>query len=84
MSSIEKLRKEIKCRPNTFDWHDVKRIIKDVGYVESKGGKTSGSRVRFTHTTAAPIVLHKPHPGNEMKSYAIRLVVDMLEAEGLL
>jgi len=84
MSSIEKLRQELKSRPHTFNWNDIKRVIKDAGYVESKGGKTAGSRVRFTHTTAASIVLHKPHPGNEMKSYAIRLVVDMLEAEGLI
>ena len=84
MGAIEKLREELKARPKSFDWSDMKRVLLSVGYSESTGGKTSGSRVRFTHLTAAPIVLHKPHPGNEMKQYVIKLVVDMLESENLL
>jgi len=84
MGSIEKLKLELKKRPANFDWTNIRRVLLSVGYSENTGGKTSGSRIRFTHPTAAPIILHKPHPGNQMKQYAIKLVVDMLETEDLL
>jgi len=84
MGAIEKLKQDLKGRPRSFTWGDMRRVLLSVGYSECTGGKTSGSRIRFTHPVAAPIVLHKPHPGNEMKHYAIKLVADMLEAEGLL
>jgi len=84
MSAIEKLKQELKSRPKTFKWSDLERILSNAGYLESKGGKTTGSRVRFTHPIAAPIILHKPHPSNQMKSYAIRFVADVLESEELL
>ena len=84
MSTIEKLKLNLKSRPKTFKWSDMTRILSDVGYAENTGGKTSGSRVRFTHNNAAPIILHKPHPGNEMKQYVVKFVADMLESEGLL
>ena len=84
MSAIGKLIQELKTRPGAFDWRDMRRVLLSVGYTAKTSGKTSGSRIRFTHPTAAPIVLHKPHPGNEMKQYAINLVVDMLEREELI
>ena len=84
MGSIERLKLELKSRPRSFTWQDMRRVLHSVGYSEITGGKTSGSRVRFTHPTAAPIVLHRPHPGNQMKQYAIRLVADTLESEDLL
>ena len=84
MSTIDKLKQKLLSRPKTFDWTDMKRVLASVGYTENTSGKTSGSRIRFTHMIAAPIVLHKPHPGNDMKQYAIKLVADMLEQEGLL
>ena len=84
MSTIEKLRENLKSRPKVFDWSDMTRVLLSLGYTERVGGKTSGSRVRFIHKTAAPIVLHRPHPGNEMKQYMVKFVADMLEGEGLL
>ena len=84
MSTVGKLKQNLKTRPKTFDWLDMKRVLLDVGYKESTGGKTSGSRIRFTHKTAAPIVLHIPHPGSNIKQYVVKLIADMLEQEGLL
>lgn len=84
MGTLEKLKNELKGRPKSFTWTDLQKVLLGVGYSESSTGKTSGSRVRFIHPSAAPIVLHKPHPGNQMKQYAIKLVVDTLEMEGLL
>ena len=84
MGSVEKLKQALRGRPKTFDWSDLRRVLLSMGYTECLGGKTSGSRVRFTRPSAPPIVLHRPHPGNQMKQYAIKLVVDVLETEGLL
>ena len=84
MSTLEKLRGKLKARPKTYNWDDMKRVLADFGYLEKTGGKTSGSRIKFTHPNASPILLHKPHPSNEVKKYAIDLVVDKLEMEGFL
>ena len=84
MSTIDKLKQDLKGRPRTFNWSDMRRLLLSVGYAENTSGKTSGSRFRFTHKTAVPIVLHKPHPGNDMKQYAVKLVAELLEQEGLL
>jgi len=37
-----------------------------------------------TKEGAQPIMLHKPHPGNIVKSYAIKQVYDYLTEFGLL
>jgi len=84
MSTIEKLKQKLKGRPKTYDWNDLSRVLINLGYSENTSGKTSGSRIRFTHPTAPLIILHKPHPGNEMKLYVINSIVDTLEMEELL
>ena len=44
-------------------------------------GKTSGSRVIFSNAGHRPIMLHKPHPENTMKAYAMKqLLNDLMEA----
>ena len=48
-----------------------------------KLGKTSGSRVAFTHPEILHIIrLHKPHPGNELKRYQINYLVEELTNQG--
>ena len=45
----------------------------------------SGSRVMFTnwkHKTK--IMLHKPHPGNELAAYQVRQLLEQLEQEELI
>ena len=47
------------------------------GYVESNKGATSGSRVRFYNPeNKASMMLHKPHPGDQMVKGAVESVVD--------
>jgi len=84
MSTVEKLKGNLKNRPATYKWNDIKRVLTNLGYKEDSGGKTSGARVKFIHATAALIIIHKPHPGNELKKYIIDFIVDTLEQEGLL
>jgi hypothetical protein len=84
MSQIEKLIERLKKRPDIFAYQDMRRVLKHLGYLERVGGKTSGSRIRFASAAHPPISLHKPHPDNEMKAYAIKDVAQFLEEEGLI
>jgi hypothetical protein len=43
--------------------------------------KTSGSRVIFKNGDKRPIMIHKPHPGNLIKGYAMKQVLnDLMDA----
>ena len=84
MTTIDKLKKKLKARPKTFDYRDAKRILEHEGYAEDTGGKTSGSKVMFKDNNGTGIVMHKPHPESEMKSYSIDDVATFLENEGKL
>ena len=53
-------------------------------YIRSNKGKTSGSRVVFESNEHGNILLHKPHPNNELKIYQIKQLIDVLEQEGLI
>lgn len=47
----------------------------------SNKGKTSGLRVVYKNKDKRPIMLHKPHPGNIIKTYAMKQVLnDLIEA----
>lgn len=53
------------------------------GYVESTKGATSGSRMKFYHPeTKALILLHKPHPRDEMAKASVEQVVFFLKEHG--
>jgi hypothetical protein len=84
MSTIEKLKKELKARPKTFDYMDARRLLVHEGYEEDTGGKTSGSRVKFANSAGVTFALHKPHPEKNLKEYAVNDLADFLEKEGKL
>jgi len=84
LSQVDKLISRLKNRPRTFKYSDAKRILEHLGYKEDEGGKTSGSHVQFVHPEYAPLNLHKPHPGNVMKEYLIKMIATQLEDEGLI
>jgi len=45
----------------------------------------SGSRVKFDNGKADQMInLHKPHPGNIVKCYALRQLIEKLEQGGLI
>lgn len=85
MSKIDNLVKKIcqKPTPADFRYSDVKKILESFGYIESNKGATSGSRVKFFHPiTKAAILLHKPHPGDQMVKAAVEMVVRFLKEQG--
>ena len=65
----------------TFD--EVSALLKGLGYELDTKGKTSGSRYEFyRECDGAKIMLHKPHPGKEMKPYAKRQLLEALTIRG--
>ena len=85
MSSKDKLIKKLKSRPKDFTWDELTRLFGVLNFEETLKGKTGGSRRKFYHSKLELIVnLHKPHPSNIVKAYAIRQVIQKLKDARLL
>jgi predicted RNA binding protein YcfA (HicA-like mRNA interferase family) len=82
MSRQEKLTSRLLSIPNDFTWDELIKVLATFGYKEVKGGKTGGSRRRFIDDNKNVITLHKPHPANIVKNYAIREVIEHLKSKG--
>ena len=58
--------------PADYTFSEARSLLSRFGFVEKNKGKTSGSRVMFfRERDNGKILLHKPHPGDEMKRYAV-------------
>ena len=76
MSRKEKLFERFKSKPKDFTWDELNRLMGYLGYWEISG---SGSRVKFVNNEKHIFSLHKPHPGNIVKSYVIDLVLENIK-----
>ena len=83
MSSKYKLIERFKSQPKDFTWDELTRLFKSLGFTVDNKGKTSGSRILFVNGEEAHTV-HKPHPSNMMKRYAMKQVLDFLTEKGFL
>ena len=63
---------------------EAESLLKYLGYDRTNKGRTSGSRVMIENTDHGNILLHKPHPQNELKNYQIKQLIAVLEQEGLI
>ena len=84
MSSKDKLIARFLTLPSDFTFDELERLLTILGYSKSNKGKTSGSGVVFKDKDGHPIMLHKPHPGNIVKYYAMRQVLEELQSKGYL
>ena len=83
MSKLEKAKERISSRPKDYTYSEAKTLLKQLGFDEYSKGKTSGSRVKFYRSSDQKmILLHKPHPGDEMKPGAVNDLADFLEEIG--
>ena len=82
VSQIEKLIEKLLSNPKGFKFSELQKVMAHYGYIEDTAGKTSGSVVSFVSSRS--ITIHKPHPGDELPSWAIRKVVAFLKEEGKL
>ena len=79
MSRREKLLEKLKKEPppRDFTWNDLRALLSSLGFDDKQG---NGSRVKFIHPKLSyPVILHKPHPGNELKLYIIEQVKGALD-----
>ena len=85
MSKVDKLINRLKQKPKDFTYDEAKKLLENFGFYEQNKGKTSGSRVVFKNDKLnEKIELHKPHPGNILKSYQINIIIKDLEEWGML
>lgn len=85
MARKDKLIERLQQRPRDFSWEELVRLLRSLGFELVKGGKTSGSRQRFVHTTPGIVIsLHRPHPHKELKNYQLDQVIEILREEGFL
>lgn len=82
MSEHEKLLAKLLNKQAGFAWQELVALLSSMGYRQLQG---DGSRVKFDNgNPQAMINLHKPHPGNELKAYVKRQVIEHLKAGGLI
>ncbi len=84
MGRRDKLVERFRTTPKDFTWDELVRLLESLGYRKAPSGRTGGSRRRFVHDTAPTINLHRPHPGNVVRAYALRNVLELLARENLL
>ena len=84
VSKIEKLLERFLSSPKDFTWDELVKLLIHFEYYEHGKGKTGGSRRKFVDGDKNVINIHKPHPGNIIKAYAIKLIVEQLIEKGKL
>lgn len=79
MSKSEKLLAKFLETPTRSDltFQDLKIVMSKFGFVMEE---RTGSRVAFTKEGEQPIMLHKPHPGNELKQYIVKQLQERLRS----
>lgn len=83
MSQTEKLIARFLSKPKDFTFDELKVLLNHFGYELDESG--NGSRVKFINKADDDVIfLHKPHPGNIVKSYIIKEVLGKLKNGGKL
>lgn len=62
----------------TFD--ELSTLLIHYGYQMKNKGKTSGSRVMFTHKEYHPFLVHKPHPQKEVNESCLDDVRELINS----
>lgn len=82
MGKSEKLLERLLRLPKDLTWEELTTVLVALGYEPLKSGKTGGSRRKFVDQDKNIINLHKPHPGNIVKEYALKQVIEQLREKG--
>jgi predicted RNA binding protein YcfA (HicA-like mRNA interferase family) len=81
MSQLSKLLEKFINTPHPT-WSDVISLLKKLGYKQIEG---DGSRVKIVNTDKKSIIdLHRPHPGNTIKSYTKKDIMKELKDRGII
>lgn len=85
MARIDTLLDKLCAKPTPADFRfsDLQKVMSHFNYSMSNKGATSGSRVRFYNPdTGGSLMLHKPHPGDQMPKAAVDAAVEFLKEYG--
>lgn len=82
MSKSEKLFERLLKLSRDFTWDELTAVLIHLGYEPLNTGKTGGSRQKFADQYKKIINLHKPHPGNIVKEYVLKQVLEQLKEKG--
>jgi len=81
MSKKKKLLERLETLPKDFTFNEHCTLMGLLDFEMSNKGRTGGSRVIFFNDDIC-IRLHKPHPGNELKTYQVKQVFEFLKDNG--
>ena len=85
MNKKDKLLQHFRTLPRDFTFNEMEVLFRSCGFVLNNKGATSGSRVEFINEDdGSSYIMHKPHPSNIIKGYAMRQVYTYLESNGYL
>jgi hypothetical protein len=82
LSKATKQRDRFLSIPADFTWDELVTVMRAYGFNEMSDG--GGSYRCFISSQGLKMFLHKPHPENIVKRYALRQVRDSLKDFGLL
>ena len=83
MSKEEKMIRRLMSCPTDYTYSEAITLAASFGYQERSKGSTSGSRVMlYRADDRRKILLHKPHPGDIMKPYAVKQLLQHLKENG--
>lgn len=84
MTKRDKLLERFLAQPKDFTYNELKTMLSGLGYEEYQLGKTSGSRVCFFNKElGTDFKIHKPHPGNLIKPYLMKFILEKLREQKL-
>lgn len=82
VSRRDKLIERFKTKPKDFTWDELEKLLSGFGYEQVKG---DGSRRKFYNAQMDTLIsLHKPHPGNILRSYQVDDVLSHLQERSVL
>ena len=85
MSKLDKIIAKILNSGSTITFQELEYLLKKLGYIEKKTGKTSGSRKAYVNAKSKHVIrIHKPHSGSELKKYVKLYVVNELKRQNLI
>lgn len=71
--------------PAQIKWDELVGVLKFLGYVPLKPGKSGGSRRRFYHEEKDVLIhCHEPHPSPDVDKGCIADVVEHLKSHGFI
>lgn len=83
MGKLDKAKERLRGIPKDYTYSEAKSLLSQLGFQESTKGKTSGSRVKFYRKLdGKALLLHKPHPSDEMSIGSTRDLYETLEMWG--